>query len=141
MITLIMLQYDIDKDGHAELTTMLIDEQRDLKPDLESAASTLRDQFDWKNRLLISDLMFRIGMADGKIMSSERDALRRCASTLEVPEEDIEERLSWWSGKEPTVSHPLIPNHRTCLSCGLTWENEAMFCGECGLKLTDELVD
>lgn len=99
------------------------------------ACAVLRGCLDWPSRLVTFDLLFRVALADGRLAEEERTLLEACAAGLEVPRDELTERLRWYQSTQPRVV-VAAAGYRTCPSCSATFEGTPNFCGFCGTLMS-----
>ena len=92
----------------------------------------MRQAFDWSARLVSFDLLFRVALADGRLAEQERLLLEQCAVGLELPKEELTDRLQWFHSTQPAPVAPAIVGFTTCPSCSATSEGTPNYCGYCG---------
>ncbi len=100
------------------------------------ACGVLRETLDWPSRLVAFDLLFRVALADGRLAEEERLLLQVCAEGLELPREELTDRLQWYRSPEPTAPAPAVAGYKTCPSCSATGEESGNFCGYCGTSMS-----
>ncbi len=104
--------------------------------DTTRGLSLMRQAFDWSSRLVSFDLLFRVALADGRLAEEERLLLEQCAVGLELPREELTDRLQWFHSTQPAPIAPVIVGFRTCPSCSATFEGMPNYCVYCGTSMT-----
>jgi superfamily II DNA or RNA helicase/uncharacterized tellurite resistance protein B-like protein len=106
------------------------------KLDAEGALTKLRAVLDWPERLVTFDLLFRVALADGALAQDERVLLERCAVGLEIPPDELADRLRWYESVHQAPVAPPPHGFRTCAACSSTFAGNPNFCGQCGTALS-----
>ena len=129
--------FNLSEERRRGIVSPMIGEERTTPVDFETPARLLCQQSDRTTWQLVYDLLFWVALADGKIVPEEWEALARCAELLDVPREDFERDRQMWSRVDPAAPSPHPPGAKVCAVCGFVSEEEARFCGECGVMLPE----
>jgi tellurite resistance protein len=115
--------------------SMLDAKERVTTLDIHRGLFLMRKAFDWSTRLVAFDLLFRVALADGRLADEERALLEQCAAGLELPNEELAERLQWFQPSRPAPVAAVFDGYRTCPSCSATFEGAPNYCGYCGTSM------
>jgi tellurite resistance protein len=124
------------QDVGAAVQAMLAAKEDSPAVDPARGLARMREALDWSSRLVAFDLLFRVALADGRLAEEERLLLEHCAVGLELPREELSDRLQWFHSTQPAPVPPALVGFRTCPSCSATFEGEANYCGFCGTSMT-----